>query len=228
MDRSSDQANRLLALIVHELRAPAGVVSGYLRMLARSRALERSSPDRQMIDDAAKTCGRLLRVVQEIDDLCNLDDPDYSRSLESVPLFAISDEVVSEAIANGEAVSFECAEAERSVRIRGEAARIKRSLAALLAFTVREHGKLPVRVVGFTDRSGPDGSAVLFFSGRDGGITPTAVLESQSSELDRWRGGMGLLVPLACRIVEVHGGRVWSVPATPLACALKIPLSSAS
>jgi len=39
MDRSSDQTNRLLALIVHELRAPAGVVSGYLRMVARSQAL---------------------------------------------------------------------------------------------------------------------------------------------------------------------------------------------
>jgi signal transduction histidine kinase len=227
MDRPPDQTNRLLALIVHELRAPAGVVSGYLRMVARSRALERSSPDRQMIDDAAKTCARLLRVVQEIDDLCNLDDPDYSRSLDSVPLFALSDEVVREAVANGEAVSFECPESERSVIVRGEPGRIKRSLAALLAFTVREHGKLPVHVTAFTDRSRPEGSAVVSFSGKDGGLTPGTVLESQSSELDRWRGGMGLLVPLACRIVEVHGGRVWSVPATPLACALKIPLAPA-
>ena len=227
MNRSLDQTDRLLALIVHELRAPAGVVSGYLRMLARSRALERSSPDRQMIDDASKTCARVLRVVQEIDDLCNLDDPEYFRSLDSVPLFALSDEVVREAVANGDAVSFECAESERSMLVRGEASRIKRSLAALLAFTIREHGKLPVRVTGFTDRRRPDESAVLSFSGRDGGLTPSAVLESQSTELDRWRGGMGLLVPLACRIVEVHGGRVWSVPATPLACALKIPLTSA-
>jgi hypothetical protein len=113
------------------------------------------------------------------------------------------------------------------VLVRGEAGRIKRSLAALLAFTVREHGKLPVRVAGFTDRRRPDESAVVSFSGRDGGLTQSVVLESQSTELDRWRGGMGLLVPLACRIVEVHGGRVWSVPATPLACALKIPLASA-
>ena len=194
-------------------------------MLARSRALERSSPDRQMIDDAAKTCARLLRVVQEIDDLCNLDDPDYLRSLDSVPLFALSDEVVREAVANGDAVSFECAESERSAVVRGEPGRIKRSLAALLAFTVREHGKLPVRVTGFTDGSRADGCAVVSFSGRDGALTPSAVLESESTELDRWRGGMGLLVPLACRIVEVHGGRVWSVPATSLACALKLPLA---
>lgn len=227
MDRQPDQTNRLLALIVHELRAPAGVVSGYLRMLTRSRALEPSSPDRQMIDDASKTCAKLLRVVQEIDDLCNLDDSDSFRSLDSVPLFMLSDEVVREAVANGEAVSFECPQSERSTRVRGEAARIKLSLAALLALTVREHGKLPVRVTGFTDRKGAEASAVVAFSGRDGSPTSEDVLQSQSAEFDRWRGGMGLVVPLACRIVEVHGGRVWSVPATPPACALKIPLMPA-
>jgi K+-sensing histidine kinase KdpD len=227
MDRPLDQTDRLLGLIVHELRAPAGVVSGYLRMLARSRALEASSPDRQMIDDASKTCAKLLRVVQEIDDLCNLDDPDSARSVDAVPFFVLSDEVVREAVANGVAVSFECLESERSTPVRGDAARIKRSLAALLAFTVREHGKLPVRVTGFTDRSGADVSAVLVFSGRDGRPSRGDVLTSQSTEFDRWRGGMGLQVPLACRIVETHGGCVWSVPATPLACALKIPVMPA-
>ena len=110
MDSPADQTNRLLALIVHELRAPAGVVSGYLRMLAKSRTVERSAPDRQMIDDASKTCARVLRVVQEIDDLSNLDDPESFRSLGTLPVFALCEEVVREAATNGDAVSFECAE----------------------------------------------------------------------------------------------------------------------
>lgn len=227
MDSPADQTNRLLALIVHELRAPAGVVSGYLRMLAKSRTVERSAPDRQMIDDASKTCARVLRVVQEIDDLSNLDDPESFRSLGTLPVFALCEEVVREAATNGDAVSFECADQDRSTLVRGEPARLKRAIAGLLAFTVREHGKVAVHVNGFTTRvDGSEPGVVVAFCRQDGG-SARDVLAAQSMEFDRWRGGMGLAVPLACRIVEFHGGRVWSVGATPASCALKLPLASA-
>jgi K+-sensing histidine kinase KdpD len=227
MDNSLDRTSRLLALIVHELRAPAGVVSGYLRMLTKSRTMERSSPDLQMVEDASKTCARILRVVQEIDDLSNLADPGRVPSLETVSLFALCEEVVHDAAGNGDAVSFECADGERSAIVQGEAAGLKRAVASLLAFTVREHGKIAIHVTGFISRDGAGQSAVIAFDKRDGGSARGDVLTAQSTEFDRWRGGMGLVVPLACRIVECYGGRVWSVPGTPAACAFKLPLASA-
>jgi signal transduction histidine kinase len=227
MDSPADQTNRLLALIVHELRAPAGVVSGYLRMLAKSRVLDRSAPDRQMIEDASKTCARVLRVVQEIDDLSNLDDPESFRSLGTLPFFTLCEEVVHEAAANGDAVSFACGDQDRSTLVRGEPARLKRAIAGLLAFTVREHGKVAVHVNGFTTSvNGSEPAVVVAFSRQDGGAARD-VLATQSMEFDRWRGGMGLVVPLACRIVEFHGGRVWSIGTTPASCAIRLPLATA-
>jgi signal transduction histidine kinase len=227
MENSLDHTSRLLALIVHELRAPAGVVSGYLRMLTKSRAMERSSPDLQMVEDASKTCARILRLVQEIDDLSNLDDPAHAPALERVPLFVLCEEVVRESAGHGDAVSFECADGERASLVQGGPADLKRAVAALLAFTVREHGKLAVQVTGFLTGDGADQSVVIAFCRKDGGSVRSDVLTSQSTEFNRWRGGMGLVVPLACRIVEFHGGRVWSLPGTPAACALKLPLASA-
>src|SRR5918912_1241470 len=50
---------QLLSLAVHELRTPASVVGGYLRMLQRDTEPAMSERQRRMIDEAEKSCQRL-------------------------------------------------------------------------------------------------------------------------------------------------------------------------
>ena len=51
---------RLLSLAVHEFRTPASVVGGYLRMLQRDGDQPLSDRQRKMIDEAEKSCARLV------------------------------------------------------------------------------------------------------------------------------------------------------------------------
>src|SRR5207245_9301164 len=55
----------LLSLAVHEFRTPASVVGGYLRMLQRDGD-GLSDRHRRMIDEAEKSCARLVGIIAEL------------------------------------------------------------------------------------------------------------------------------------------------------------------
>jgi len=48
------------------------------------------------------------------------------------------------------------------------------------------------------------------------------LLKEQQRPFDRWRGGMGLSLPIAHRIVEVHRGTLWGLPGSRATFALAL------
>ena len=43
--------------------------------------------------------------------------------------------------------------------------------------------------------------------------SPRSTRKRGARELfDEWRGGVGLILPVARRIIEAHGGRIWGAP----------------
>ena len=64
-----DSYPQLLSLAVHEFRTPASVVGGYLRMLQRDTESTLSDRQRKMIDEAEKSCARLVAIVAELSDV---------------------------------------------------------------------------------------------------------------------------------------------------------------
>src|SRR2546426_7206730 len=54
---------QLLSLAVHEFRTPASVVGGYLRMLQRDGETALTERQRKMVDEAEKSCGRLVALI---------------------------------------------------------------------------------------------------------------------------------------------------------------------
>ena len=201
-----------LALVAHELRSPASVVSGYLRLLQQD-------PDgltghqRRMADEAGRACTRMLRLLQEVGELASLESSEPVPGPIGVPVFSICHDALKSAdlqTADGQTPVFMCAESDRSVVVDGNATWLKRAFGALMAATVREHRTEPLECHGFVCQGG-EGSrdAVIVFGPRGLGASRDD-LAARGETFNRWRGGTGLSLPIACRIIEAHNGRVWS------------------
>src|SRR5437899_3493487 len=64
---------RLLSLAVHELRTPASVVGGYLRMLQRDTDSALTDRQRKMVDEAEKSCARMVALIAEMSEVSKSD-----------------------------------------------------------------------------------------------------------------------------------------------------------
>ena len=69
MPTHEDDYPQLLSLAVHEFRTPAGVVSGYLRMLQRDTDHPLSSRQSKMVGEAEKSCARIVALVGELSEI---------------------------------------------------------------------------------------------------------------------------------------------------------------
>ena len=219
----------MISLITHELRSPAGVVAGYLRLLIRDGAGHLTERDRAMIEEADRSCARLLRVVRELDDLASLEERETFLSPSPEPIFLLCEKVVSAITPDGDAtVTFSCAEDDRSTVVQGNRGRLKRAFAALIACTRREYGNGPVEAHGFVsgDLGTPHAVIALARPGIAG--RHKEIVLHRHVAFDRWRGGAGMSWLIACRIVEGHGGQIWSMAADDRpACAFSIPVATA-
>ena len=73
LNRTAEHYSRLLSLAVHEFRTPASVVSGYLRMLQRDNDPMLSERQRKMVDEAGKSCARIIAIFDELSEIGKLD-----------------------------------------------------------------------------------------------------------------------------------------------------------
>jgi K+-sensing histidine kinase KdpD len=207
---AADAAYRAaLSLIAHELRSPASVVNGYLRMLMRSDLSGLTDQQRRMLEQAGVGCGRVLRLIQEIGDLAALEGSDLVPAL-GVPVFSLCDEAIeSTADATRPSPIFTCDDADRAALVDGDAAGLKRAFGALFAATAREHGADQLQCYGFVNGDSASRKAVIAF-GLPGLEAKREAIVTNPAVFDRWRGGTGLSVPIACRIIEAHGVAVWA------------------
>ena len=221
---------RAMSLAVHELRTPVTVVAGYLRMLLREQAGPLSDKQKKMLEEADRSCSRLGALVAEMSDFGKLEGGDVTFARQDFDLAGLAVELAS-GLHGGEdrGVRLE-AHAEiavKEIRVTGDRARIAAAVKTLMQSAVRERvdpGILSVRcsIAGNTPRW-----AVLAI-GDDAAITE---LEGDALEpprtFDEWRGGLGLALPVARRVIEQHGGAVWCAtgPNSRATAALRLPLT---
>jgi signal transduction histidine kinase len=219
----SSNDRELLSLIAHELRSPAAVVAGYMRLLLKEDPSGMPERARRMIQEADRSCARVLSLIRELSDLASLSKSDLGPCT-PVPVFSMCAEVVETADAAG-ASTFSCMPEDQAALVQGDASRLKQALEALLSATLRERGGKALEMYGFVSRDEAPPRAVVALG--DPGISLLAdqVLASRTSAFDPFRGGTGLSVPIACRIVDGCGGQLWSIPEhSRAACAFSLPI----
>jgi signal transduction histidine kinase len=217
-----------LSLAVHELRTPVTVASGYLRMLIREQAGPITDKQRKMLEEADKSCARIGTLIAEMSELGKLEAGEVT--VPSVP-FDLS-ALIAELATNmheGEDRGVRLdVRASRPVMVAGDRTRLAAALTALMHAALRERGEPGVIVVECSTLPDTNQTWAIVAIG-DETITRSLADAARATPppFDEWRGGLGLALPVGRRVIEAHGGALWSAPgSTPRAAsALRLPLA---
>jgi two-component system, OmpR family, sensor histidine kinase SenX3 len=202
---------QLLSLAVHEFRTPVSVVGGYLRMLQRDTEHPLSDRHRKMVEEAERSCARIVALIGELNEVSKLDDPIAPLPEESFDLFAVIREVAGETHeASDRGVQLKMRGPSSGATLKGDLVRVHRALSSLVRAVLREQQDAGVVIVDCQlkrDRS--RATAVVAIANES---EVAAALEAPPTAFDERRGGLGLMLPIARRVIEHHGGQLWSPP----------------
>jgi len=204
-----DAYSKLLSLAVHEIRTPASVVGGYLRMLQRDGDQALTERQRKMIDEAEKSCARIVAIVSEMSDIGKLDGRLLTLGRQPIDAFSLVGEVadlVHEA--KDREVHLVVRGSDHGASLSGDAPRLRTAFDAIFRAILREKAG-PMTVIAdrrLVTRDGRD-TAVVIVSEE---ATVQEAYDREPSPFYEKRGGLGLALPLARRVIEGHGGQLWS------------------
>jgi signal transduction histidine kinase len=209
MTTRDTSCTQLISLATHELRTPVGVVGGYLRMLARDPDRALNERHRKMIDEAEKSCARLVALIAELSDIAKLDAGLIAIGRQPLDLFELIEEVANTVHeAEDREVRLEVRGPSRGTSLVGDATRLRAAFEAIFRAILRE---TPGPAIIVADRRLADergsSSAVLVVADA---ARVQAAYGAPRDPFDEKRGGLGLALPLARRVIEAHGGRLWS------------------
>jgi signal transduction histidine kinase len=215
VDTSKESYPPLLSFCVHELRTPASVVAGYLRMLQKDVDAGLNERQRRMIEEAEKSCARLVAIVAELSDVAKLDAGQIAIARQPIDAFAIVAQVAGLMHeAKDRDVHLEVRGADSGATLLGDPARLKNAFEAVFKAILREKAG-PCVVVADRRIQKIDGREHAVLIVAEESSVQTAY-DRQPGPFDEKRGGMGLALPLARRVVHAHGGQIWA-PASEVA-----------
>jgi signal transduction histidine kinase len=201
---------KILSLSVHEFRTPMTVVAGYIRMLLKERAGPLTEPQRKLLEEAEKGCARLTALLTEVSELSNLEAGTAPLNRQSADLHKVLRDSVDQLPPLPDrdvAVALELDSAPAP--IEADPTRLGQAFASIMKALRREiitESPLIVRqrrsTGGFEVLIGDDEAIAAFEAEPDG----------SAETFDEWRGGSGLILPVARRILEAHGARISGAP----------------
>ncbi len=204
---------KLLSLAVHELRTPASVVGGYLRMLLRDTESSLSSRQRKMIEEAEKSCGRLVQLVAELSELSKLDAGLVTMAQQPLDLFSLVEDVARGVHESKDReVRLEVRGDRAGAPITGDDARLRTSFDALFRAILREQPAAGTVIIDRrVEQAGSRKAAVIVVAEA---THVQSAYTAPPAPFDEKRGGLGLALPIARRVIDAHGGSITS-PAEP-------------
>jgi signal transduction histidine kinase len=217
-----------MSLAVHELRTPVTVVAGYLRMLLREQAGPLNDKQRKMLEEADRSCGRLSALVAEMSELGKFEGGQIALARQDFDLHAVAAELADDMHEGDERGVSVAVRGEGPLMVTGDRTRLTAGLKALIHSAVRERGEPGVVVVDCSIVSGNPGWAVVAIGDAATLTALTRHAAGTPPPFDEWRGGLGLALPVARRVIEAHGGALWSADGdhSRAASALRLPLRS--
>jgi signal transduction histidine kinase len=215
---------RLLSLSVHELRTPISVVAGYLRMVLKDPAGTLDGRYRHFLEEGEKSCARLAALVAEMSELSALESGKAGFKRAPFDLRALLvDAIAALPEVPERTVEVELTTGDGPAVVEGDSPRLKTALAAVLHGLRREvvsTDRLVVRERAGEYNNKP-ASWIAIAEAEHIDSVSNAALESLTT-FDEWRGGCGLSLAVARRIIDRHAGAVWSLAEGPKTAAVVV------
>lgn len=201
---------KILSLSVHEFRTPMTVVSGYIRMLLKDRAGALTDQQRRLLEEAEKSCGRLSALLAEVSDLSTLEAGTAPFNKSGTDLHRMLRDAVERLppLPDREVQIHLEVDADPAP-VDADPVRMTQALGAVIAALRREL----VGDEGLTVRTRRTQGGYEIAMG------DAATLEALEQEpaaargvFDEWRGGVGLSLAVARRILNAHGAAIYGAP----------------
>jgi light-regulated signal transduction histidine kinase (bacteriophytochrome) len=190
-------------LLIHDLRAPLSVAQGYLRLLQQNK-LDSDAERERALTQSIEALGRIGRLCEDANSF--LAENDSTAGPVSTLQLDVLVEQVRQACAvrcQGLDVTADVGSLSGTVTLT-HVDRVVQSVAVILCAVRRATRNGSVRVSVREEEK-----EARFLLGCD--EDRSALLTRSAEAFDPWRGGHGISLPLACRIVTEAGGRIWTV-----------------
>jgi K+-sensing histidine kinase KdpD len=200
----------LFSVMVHDVRTPITVVAGYVDMLLKERFGPLADKQRQILEEVQKSCARVSALLKEGSELTSIErktttvhrqQADLRQVLRTAidQLPPLPDRDVHVDLETGSGDSWFAADAPR----------LANAFTALIA-GLRREVVLSDRLLVRERRTGTG------FEIRIGDEETLALLDGVSIDdlpvFNEWRGGVGMSLAVARRILNAHGGHVAAPP----------------
>ncbi len=222
------------SMLVHDLRSPLTIITGYLQLLEGSAE---ALPDkhRRYLTSIREACTRMIRLIGDLLDVSKLEEGKLTLERERVDLVALTGEIVERlgpvAIQHSIVLTFE--PAVPSLTVRADPRRLEQVLMNLLGNALKFTP--PGGRIGVTMSTEGDAVRVVVSDSGPGIAAAEMPLLfekfSQTSAAKGARGpGTGLGLVICRHLIEAHGGRIWaeSEPGHGSRFVFHLPLPDAS
>jgi signal transduction histidine kinase len=199
--------SKLLSLSGHEFSSPISVVSGYINLLLKDGTV--SDPHRRLLEAAQKSCGDLSRTLAELRELSKLESGETKFNRGTVKLRSVLADAIAAQPDLPERTVKTVLIADSDPSVDADAIKLKTAFASILHALRRELVASDELVVQVDVRDEEVGPSIQITIGEPNQMAELLQLEPQALvAFDEWRGGNGLRLPNARRIIEAHGGRM--------------------
>ena len=213
-----EEIGKALNLLIHDLRAPLGVAHGYLRLITEHRLTSADEQDRALAQ-SLEALGRMARMCTDASAYLATYESEAppatvvgtasdlaARVADALQLLGLA--FTSHDLSASPRVARTDALAAAIATILGSIRRPSSDMSALAASALADRGHLH------------------FFAGTD--AQRAALMQGSRAPVDPWRGGHGLMLPLACLQVDRLGGHVWTTETARPGIAITLPLEGSS
>ena len=181
---------------------------------------------RKFLGEVSRMCGRLKELVDEMSDVSRLESGELALAKQEFDVNVLVQGLANDMHdADGREIHFEVSAADGPLVITGDRARLARAFVALMHAVVRERPMAALTAHSSVAEYHGTSWAVLAI-GDASEVESLRQIGGTHADFNEWTRGLGLALPVARRIIEAHGGAIWSAanPRSKAASALRLPL----